>query len=244
MRVFLILLLNSFLYTNAPAQDIVEVKLIQVLEKSEIQAEFSYTPFGSIKEEKLRNSYHVYSYNEKNQLISVGGYMNHAFTSAYATKEKTYWTPPLNTPKEFTTIFEYNENGQLKRSIYNLGYAVYIHGKKDRIVKIQYFFKSKLTKVREFKYDKRGNIVREQTYGLSDSGRRNFQDRTEYEFDRKPNPYLGFHKIIEPGKYTNPNNIIKTIKGKNVYGATTYEYNDKGYPIKDNNGVEYLYSSR
>ena len=74
---------------------------------------------------------------------------------------------------------------------------------------------------------------------------------TEYEYDSMHNPYQAFKPLMSPGKFTNPNNIIKetyTIHfevdqwtQKVQVNNNSYEYNDKGYPIKVNGDAEYVY---
>jgi hypothetical protein len=65
------------------------------------------------------------------------------------------------------------------------------------------------------------------------------------------NPYQAFRRLTTPGKYTNPNNIIKetyTIHfevdssiQKIQVTNTSYEYNNLGYPVKVNDNTEYIY---
>jgi len=74
---------------------------------------------------------------------------------------------------------------------------------------------------------------------------------TEYEYDNMHNPYQSFERLTTPGVFTNPNNITKETYTLNFDVApssekvqitrNTYEYNDKGYPLKVNNLTEYVY---
>ncbi|MBK7626042.1 MAG: hypothetical protein IPJ16_02370 [Bacteroidales bacterium] len=63
----------------------------------------------------------------------------------------------------------------------------------------------------------------------------------QFEFDDKNNPYKAFKRLLQPGVYTNENNIIKKTLTLNINVAgvdkiqvteSTYEYNLQDYPIK------------
>jgi hypothetical protein len=65
------------------------------------------------------------------------------------------------------------------------------------------------------------------------------------------NPFQAFKRLMTPAKFTDPNNITKetyTIyfevdqwTQKVSVINNSYEYNDKGYPIKVNGEAEYIY---
>ena len=65
------------------------------------------------------------------------------------------------------------------------------------------------------------------------------------------NPYQSFKRLITPSIYTNQNNIVKEIYTihyevdasieKVQITENSYEYNDKGYPVKVNGVKEYVY---
>ena len=76
---------------------------------------------------------------------------------------------------------------------------------------------------------------------------------TTYKYDDKKNPFRIFKDTGSPGLYTNMNNVIETnstlyldVPGIDKYttNTTSYEYNEKGYPVKEISGTsvyEYRY---
>jgi len=112
-----------------------------------------------------------------------------------------------------------------------------------------------ITQYYTYEYDNSGNVVKEKYYSYL------FMVGTEpklisestFKYDNKKNPYRIFKDLGHPGLYTNTNNIIETntifyvdVTGidKETTFKTSYEYNDKGFPVKviTNNSVyEYKY---
>ena len=71
-----------------------------------------------------------------------------------------------------------------------------------------------------------------------------------FKYDDKNNPFKIYQALGQPGIYTNTNNPIETntVLYEDVPGIlkfstsqTTYEYNDKGFPISVNGTDEYKY---
>ena len=103
----------------------------------------------------------------------------------------------------------------------------------------------------DFKYDKKGNLIKRNTFQVSETGEAQLINKTQFEFDNKHNPYRAFHNLMIPGKYSNPNNIVKTTSA-NYYLVenmdddvstvnTSFEYNDHAYPVTVNGELEYIY---
>ena len=86
---------------------------------------------------------------------------------------------------------------------------------------------------------------------MSSAGVAVLSTTTEYEYDEMHNPWKSFRRLLTPGIYTNPNNItketytlhfevdpwIENIQVKEY----SYEYNEKGYPVKVNGLTQYVY---
>jgi hypothetical protein len=104
----------------------------------------------------------------------------------------------------------------------------------------------------DYVYDAKGNLIKEMLYDLSPTAVAELSTMTEYEFDNQINPLKAVNKSMTPGIYTNSNNIVKetcTINSKAIDGtdqvmvtATSYEYNQSGYPISKNGNVKYVYN--
>lgn len=110
-----------------------------------------------------------------------------------------------------------------------------------------------ITQFTIYKYDNNGNVENEKDYsyyGGKDS-QPTLISENNYEYDNMLNPYRVFKDLGIPGLYTNNNNVIESnsifyqmIEGRtNVENQqTSYEYNEKGYPVKViTPGSEYEY---
>lgn len=106
-----------------------------------------------------------------------------------------------------------------------------------------------LTQYRTFQYDAKGNVSIEEYYYVAGQNEIIPQNRIEYEYDNKKNPFSVFAVEGSPGQSSNPNNIKKEtitnfyedVDEEYVYTVVnTYEYNDKNYPIKVND-ITYTY---
>jgi len=92
-------------------------------------------------------------------------------------------------------------------------------------------------------------LINHKKYQISDSGDKLLDNETIFKYDDKINPFKNFNLI--PGKYTNQNNIVKTIS-RNFYhladmkddtniSENFYKYNEFDYPIQKNGEMEYIY---
>jgi hypothetical protein len=153
-------------------------------------------------------------------------------------------------------IYEYNQNGQLiKYSINRIktnykSYSVFEYNAKGQISKETWYSDDKATGNTIYTYNDAGNLILKTRNDILADGSFKLSTTTEYEFDNKKNPYLLF-KMQLPGIYTNQNNIIKetytlwfevdAFVDKVQITDTIYEYNDNGYPVKQNGTVEFVY---
>jgi hypothetical protein len=227
----------------------------------EIYMEYSYNSANLVAEEKNKFNYAKHTYNEINQLIKSDFYRDMRYPSSNssvleAAMNRKEWVNPDNTLRSISHKLEYNNNGQLFRKSYispsgDITSIVEFLYEKDRIVRVTGNLLSG-SGYTDYTYDDKGNITKQAIYFISSSGIAELSTTTEYEYDNMHNPYQAFKRLLTPGIYTNPNNITKetyTIyfevnqwTQKVQITNNSYEYNDKGYPIKVNGLTEYVYN--
>ena len=99
--------------------------------------------------------------------------------------------------------------------------------------------------------EKKGNLIKRLTFQVSENGRAQLTNKTRFEFDNKHNPFKALNNLMLPGKYSNPNNIVKTISA-NYYLIenmeddintiiTSFEYNQYSYPVTVDGKIKYIY---
>jgi hypothetical protein len=151
---------------------------------------------------------------------------------------------------------EYNGRGELVRKSYirpavNTPEFVEFLYKNDIIVRATGYYNNLISGYTDYEYDDNGNITRQTKYNLALNGITELSTTTEYEYDNMHNPYQSFKRLTNPGIFTNRNNIIKETYIINFdvdpsiekvqITENSYEYNDKGYPVKVNGETEYSY---
>jgi hypothetical protein len=235
--------------------------LSKVLIDGESLYEYTYNDANLLIEEKSKFYYTKHNYNDNNLLSSSEFYMDPAMFSSNssvveAAMNRKEWVNPDNTAKSLTQKFEYNGNGQLARKIYtrpsvtSSEYSEFTFDN-DRISRQTMYWENEMTFYIDYGYNEKGNLIKESKYHVSSTGLSELWTTTEYEYDSMRNPYQAFKRLMSPGKFTNPNNIIKetyTIHFEVDQWAqkvqiinNEYEYNEKGYPIKVNGDAEYIY---
>ena len=255
-------LLLIFLYSlensnNVQAQNTNDLKLIRIISDSIIVYEYSYNETNLLSEEKSKLIYVKYNYNENGYLISTDHYNDPALFSSSmevieASRNKEEWTNPENTEKSYSTEYEYNTFGQLMKSSDHSGYSTFNYDNKNRISRQTYYHDDIISHKTDFEYDKRGNLTKKSLYQVEESGKKELIRKTIFKFDKNHNPYKELNNLMIPGKYTNPNNIIKEITSnyyliKNMEDDTntielSYEYNQYDYPIAvDGKKIRYVY---
>jgi len=235
--------------------------LSRLLIGGEPYMEYSYNDANLVIEEKSKFHYTKHNYSDNNLLLSSEFYMDPAmFSSSSSVIEEAMkrkeWVNPDNTAKSLTQTFEYNENGQLARKIYtrpsvsNSEYSEFTIDN-DRISRQSMYWQNASSGYIDFIYDEMGNLEKETKYLILSNGVAEIMTTTEYEYDNMRNPYIAFKRLMTPGKYTNPNNIVKTTYTlhfevdawieKVQVSENKYEYNRLGYPVKVNDEVTYVY---
>lgn len=224
--------------------------------------EYTYTRARLLNEEKRKFHYTKHSYDERNLLTASEYYMDQAMFSSSSivlqqALNRTEWVSPENTAKSLTKLYEYSSDGRLIKAVFDRNssddgeYTTYTF-ENDRIVKQTMYWHEKVSSFINYFYDERGNVLREEKYMLLEDGTQQLMTTTEYEYDNRNNPFLAFRRLMIPGKYTNPNNILKetytlhfevndpSIQKVQV-STSTYEYDLRGYPVKVNGEAEYIY---
>ena len=231
------------------------VLLKSVVIESKPYYEYTYNPLNQILEEKSKWHYTKYNYDHS-VLISSDHYVDRNIFSSNSYKadpafERNEWVNSGNTPLYNSTNYFYDNNNRLYKSSDQLGYSIYSYNGNNLINRQTLYHNEKETGYINFYYDKKGNLATKKHYIILKSGNAELQTTTEYEYDNKFNPYKVFKHIAIPGIYTNINNIIREIytiefnPGPSVEKVQikeyTYEYNEKGYPVKKNNSTELIY---
>jgi hypothetical protein len=233
----------------------------KVLIGGETYMDYSYNEANLVSEEKSKFHYTKHTYNDNNQLTASDFYWDISMASSNssvieAALNRKDWVNPDNTPKSISHSLEYNGRGQLVRKFYirpseNSPKFVEFLYENDRIVRATGYSNSSISGYTDYEYDDNGNITRQTKYNLSSKGITELSTTTEYEYDNMHNPYQSFKRLTDPGVFTNRNNITKETYTLNFevdpsiekvqITKNSYEYNDKGYPIKVNGETEYVY---
>jgi len=229
----------------------------KVLIGGEIYMEYSYNDANLVTEEKNKFHYAKHTYNDINQLITSDFYWDMRIASSNssvleAAMNRKEWVNSENTPKSISHVLEYNSMNHIIRKSFirpegSSDIMEFLY-EKDRIIRV-----TGNSGYTEYTYDDKGNITKQAKYFSSSTGIVELSTTTEYEYDNMHNPYQAFKRLLTPGIYTNPNNITKetyTIyfevdqwTQKVQITNNSYEYNDKGYPIKVNGLTEYVYKN-
>jgi hypothetical protein len=223
--------------------------------------EYTYNDANLLSEEKSKFNYTKHNYNEKNLLTTSDYYMDPGMFSsdsrvAEASMNRKEWVNPGNSAKSLTKSSEYNDKDRLTRVTYNRPsvtgpeYSEFSF-ENDRISRQNMYRQNELSHYIDYIYDEKGNLIKETKYRVISAGIAELLTTTEYVFDNMHNPFQAFNRIMTPGKYTNSNNIIKEtytihfevdqFTQKVQITNNTYEYNEKGYPVKVNGEAEYAY---
>lgn len=235
--------------------------LSKVLIGGEPYMEYSYNDANLVTEEKCKFHYTKHNYSDNNLLSSSEFYTDPAMFSSSssvieAAMKRKEWVNPDNTAKSLTQSFEYNENGQFARKIYtrpSVSESEYSEFtiENDRISRQTMYWKNAVSGYIDYIYDEKGNLQKETKFLILSDGKDELMTTTEYVYDNMRNPYIAFKRLMTQGKYTNPNNIIKTIYTlhfevdawieKTQVTENKYQYNRLGYPVKVNDEVVYVY---
>jgi hypothetical protein len=220
---------------------------------NDLFAEYTYTAGNKISEEKTKYLYIKYNYNENNQLISTLTCEDPSLVSSNAAiadagRKKKEWVNPSNSVNNRKKTFQYDSKGILVKTVEDWGYSGFQYDHKNRICKQLIFNDGKLVRFVDYSYDRIGNLVKMTHYETDATGQQLIATTHEYEFDHKINIFRSFGLFMMPGKYTNPNNIVREVYTLYLTGKmqqetkTSYEYNESGYPVTVNSNMRYEYS--
>lgn len=267
LKLFYISLISCtiLLSCERDSQLIIENSGMQLISKviiaGEPYYEYTYNNANLISEEKSKFHYTKHIYNDKNLLTTSDFYVDNAMFSSDShvietAMNRKEWVNPDNTEKSLSKTFEYNNKEQLIRiaynrpSVSNSEYSEFIY-ENDRISRQTMYWKNEISGYIDYLYDEKGNLIKQIKYYVPLTGIAELSTTTEYEYDNMRNPYQSFKRLMTPGINTNQNNITKetyTIHfevdpwtKKVQITENSYDYNKKGYPIRVNGEVEYVY---
>lgn len=227
----------------------------QILFDAELTYEYNYNEANQILEEKSKFSYTKHNYEGEKLVFSdyywdsrIWSSNSNLLDSAMNRKE---WVNPINTEKDSRKSYFYDNNGKLLKSSVHSTICEFSYDDRDRITRQSFYRDNEKTGYIDFVYDENNNVIKRLHYWILESGQSELQTTTDYEYDNKRNPYKAFNSIMQPGRYTNTNNITKEIYTihfevddtieKVQITENVYEYNARGYPISKNEFVEYKY---
>jgi hypothetical protein len=235
--------------------------LTAVKDGGELFLEYTYNEANLISEEKSKFHYTKHNYTDKNLLTTSDFYLDAAMFSSNsrvveASMNRKEWVNPGNTEKSLRITFEYDDNDQVIKSIYyrasasHSEFSEFIY-ENERIRRQSMYWENILSGYIDYFYDENGNLIKQVKYNVSAEGIAELMTTTDFEYDNMKNPYKSFRRLMTPGVYTNENNIVKQTytlhfevdpsTEKVQLTETSYDYNDKGYPVRVNGTVEYVY---
>jgi hypothetical protein len=224
--------------------------------------EYSYTNADIVSQERSMFNSTTFSYNDKAQLMITDYYSDNALLgndlqvieNALAGKGLLNLT---DSQKGGTLEFKYDIYGQLIKTIFggasgsNPESSEFSYDSNSRIGRQTLLWENKIIGYIDYLYDGGGNLIKETLFSITSSGIPELNTTTQYEFDSYQNPFKAFYRLMTPGINTNPNNIIKetyTIHFKPGQGTdivqitiNSYDYDSKGYPVRKNGNIEFLY---
>ncbi|MBN2275979.1 MAG: hypothetical protein JXK95_16740 [Bacteroidales bacterium] len=255
-----LILLSLLSSCDKNEQDIYKQKEIPLLSQvyfdTVLYYEYTYNDANLIVEEKSKLHYTRHHYNDKYQLTSSDYYVDphmyssciHLADSAFNRKE---WVNPDNTERSNCRQYFYNDKGQMIKSSDELTLTEFSYDNNNRICCQVFYHEGKPSGRIDYDFDDKGNVVMRRHYYILASGVTEPATTTEYIYDSKHNPYQTFRSLMTPGQNTNQNNIIKEIYTLHFEVDETidkvritenyYEYNEKGYPVRKNGTVNYIY---
>lgn len=242
MRYFIICLIAFSCNNDAPFRNPGD-KVSAVYFNDQKFYEYTYKPDGKLDTER---SLYVYSrYHYSPGMIRKEVFQDLTLSSSSAGLiPRTEWVTPENTSSSGFIRYELDANGRLTKCIYlNNFYSEFEYDSRDRITAIKmYSSVNKLSGIREYQYDERGNVIKDEHFYILDTGYKQPASVTEYEYDLFKNPFRGvFHDRI-PGQGSNPNNIVREKYAVTGHPYSSfdrryqYSYNPAGYPVSMDNG--------
>jgi hypothetical protein len=233
--------------------------LFRELHDSDLSTEYEYNADSWPVAKKSKYFYNRYSYNNRNQLIKLEFFLDPMMFSSYMPpdwQERTEWVTPENTSCGRYFSYDYDAEGRLSRintyakwdGPFELVDYTTIEYDPDEQIKQRKWYDADGTPQGfvTYQYDPKGNAIEEAKYYMTDPDQPHA--RILYEFDNRKNPYTIFRQTGQPGRYTNPNNIVKEthiiydlsnpgIIEQQSELTYTYQYDLQGFPVKRNETV-------
>ncbi len=229
--------------------------LLKEFINNQLVREYIYNPQGLLVEEKSKSIYTKYTYDDQGLLIKKEVYIDPGLYSSSSELVRSFqmrekWASPEIFDVSQSTSYRYDQTGKLKRASNHLGTTTYTYDG-NQITMATHRHEGEISNQIEFRYDKRGNLIRRTLYhGVKAKGVDPMQ-QTRFKYDKKANPFQWRCASPEPGIYTNPNNVtmIQSTLFMEANGNETqtntisysYEYNDQGYPTVKNQHTSYIY---
>lgn len=261
----LLLIVTVFIASCTKDPDIVNFRsenysIKSITTKGKTSAKFTYNDYGKLIEFQSIYSCDKYFYDDNDRLIKLEVAVDpEIFSSSMPTKTTLMTSQNSTFTGRYT--FEYNSAGQLvaKKSYFKRnGQFEYtsmtsLEYEGDKIVKSNlHNAQNTITQYYTYEYDSKGNVSNEKYYSflLTPGTEPELISEASFKYDDKNNPFRIHRALGQPGIYTNTNNPIETntvlyedVPGIDKFSTskTTYEYNDKGFPIRVNGTDEYKY---
>jgi hypothetical protein len=225
-----------------------EMLLSSILIDGQEYYKYVYDEEGRILEEKSKFYYTCYRY--------AGARLSHSdhyvdvsiYSSSLIRTDREEWVNPENTEKYSSMKYDYDEEGRLLECCNYLGCSKFVYNSSGRISRRVFYREEKVEGFQDYSYDQSGNLEVQKHYFVTEDGQEILQSTREFEYDDKKNPFQVMSELMLPGKYTNPNNIIREIytcnaEAKNEVSISEYSYiyNDQSYPVKRDENLEYVY---
>lgn len=221
---------------------------------------FIYDDSGKIIESQSFYFFSKYTYDNNDRLIKQEIAVDPNIVSSSIHIKSELMTSQNSTFTGYY-IFEYNSAGKLvtqknyfkKKDQFEYTSMISLEYEGNKIVRRNLHDENNITtQLYNYEYDRNENVTKEKYYSfLFIIGTEpKFISETSFKYDDKNNPFKIYKDLGLPGIYTNTNNIIETnsILYEDVPGIekfstsrTTYEYNNKGFPIRVNEAEEYKY---
>jgi hypothetical protein len=224
-----------------------------------ISEKYIYNENGKIIESQSFYFYEKLTYDDNDRLVKREA----AVDRNSSINDKSELMTSQNTTFTEYFIFEYSGAGKLitqknyfkKNDKFEYTSMISFEYEGDKIVKWNsYYPNNVIDQYHTFEYDRNGNVTKDKyyyfLYTLGAEPKLLLVSEESFKYDDKNNPYIIYKDLGRPGLFSNTNNIIETnsvlyiddpIVGELSTSKTTYEYNDKGFPIKVNGVLEYKY---
>jgi hypothetical protein len=245
--------------TDFPHDSVYLIK--SVTYKGETTNNYLYNSNGKLAEDQGFYGCARYSYDDNNRLVKV----EQAF--GVDMPETNGIMTSQNSTFAWNDMYEYDQDGILKYiklyhkdkydSVFRYLYTESLEYENGNIVKKNTLNESgdSILLFTTYKYDDNRNLINEKHYSniFIEGPGPELQYEFTYKYDNKNNPYRIYKETGHPGLYTNTNNtiesntIIHNDNPETVKFSTrieSYEYNDRGFPVKVIIGTtvyEYVY---